>query len=559
MIKYQIQANNLMKYKKMYNNHKEKNYKNIADNKYDIEVECFSIENFEENEEEIDYDACDIISHIEDFKYIEKEKFIQYNKNLKNIELIHKKDDDIIIIKNWLLDCNYNNYNVSINYNKENIYDFIEDVPFPDLIFNFYNHYANLVNSGQKKEKALLESETYLHIVLFNLSHNWKGNSYDDKSLEFLKQIISECYSNPSLFMTKFFVKNKLMNKQLMDLICKLQIPLIKTKELEFFFNNAKHTIEKKEIAENLLLLQKANVISLTDILFIIGKNFQKKSQSYLVKLIDEAIIKLGFPYIYNKKFIENLPLKYVLGFFIRTKNDITYNQENLILLLKIISSEMSNYVAMSKSLIKEIIQDLSNESLNTAYDSFNNDVNSNMLKIIKKELENRIIFKIKTDSSFNGSLQKRGFLYNFINRKYINRKIITVEKTEEESIINYSLDKIRFFSKSTNLNKRVTNQLQEMLSIYDKNIEIFNFEQRIVIDKVLELFSSNLNSTVLFNSLSEKESIESVESLIYAQSSDILKKLNEIINKYKQENKTLELNNINIRGNTINSLMNDL
>ena len=202
---------------------------------------------------------------------------------------------------------------------------------------------------------------------------------------------------------------------------------------------------------------------------------------------------------------------------------------------------EMSKNVKIINSLKEDIEQLIGNNS------SLNNDNNNTLIK----EKYNKI------KSQIQKFMNKKKFIYNFIDNERLNKKNIRIIGNEEEENEKLLEDKNNYESVIENINKMqnkiitISNNLDKKLStlnILEKNENLLEEIQKNDIDK---------NDNNIFNNINKVQISSSILNLKAQQYNDETKALeetNKLIEQIKRDTNEMKLIS-NSQGSTINNL----
>lgn len=202
---------------------------------------------------------------------------------------------------------------------------------------------------------------------------------------------------------------------------------------------------------------------------------------------------------------------------------------------------EMSKNVKIINSLKEDIEQLIGNNS------SLNNDNNNTLIK----EKYNKI------KSQIQKFMNKKKFIYNFIDNERLNKKNIRIIGNEEEENEKLLEDKNNYESVIENINKMqnkiitISNNLDKKLSslnILEKNENLLEEIQKNDIDK---------NDNNIFNNINKVQissSILNLKAQQYNEETKALEETNKLIEQIKRDTNEMKLIS-NSQGNTINNL----
>ena len=202
---------------------------------------------------------------------------------------------------------------------------------------------------------------------------------------------------------------------------------------------------------------------------------------------------------------------------------------------------EMSKNVKIINSLKEDIEQLIGNNS------SLNNDNNNTLIK----EKYNKI------KSQIQKFMNKKKFIYNFIDNERLNKKNIRIIGNEEEENEKLLEDKNNYESVIENINKMqnkiitISNNLDKKLSslnILEKNENLLEEIQKNDIDK---------NDNNIFNNINKVQissSILHLKAQQYNEETKALEETNKLIEQIKRDTNEMKLIS-NSQGNTINNL----
>ena len=202
---------------------------------------------------------------------------------------------------------------------------------------------------------------------------------------------------------------------------------------------------------------------------------------------------------------------------------------------------EMSKNVKIINSLKEDIEQLIANNS------SLNNDNNNTLIK----EKYNKI------KSQIQKFMNKKKFIYNFIDNERLNKKNIRIIGNEEEENEKLLEDKNNYESVIENINKMqnriitISNNLDKKLStlnILEKNENLLEEIQKNDIDK---------NDNNIFNNINKVQissSILNLKAQQYNEETKALEETNKLIEQIKRDTNEMKLIS-NSQGNTINNL----
>ena len=202
---------------------------------------------------------------------------------------------------------------------------------------------------------------------------------------------------------------------------------------------------------------------------------------------------------------------------------------------------EMSKNVKIINSLKEDIEQLIGNNS------SLNNDNNNTLIK----EKYNKI------KSQIQKFMNKKKFIYNFIDNERLNKKNIRIIGNEEEENEKLLEDKNNYESVIENINKMqnkiitISNNLDKKLStlnILEKNENLLEEIQKNDIDK---------NDNNIFNNINKVQissSILNLKAQQYNEETKALEETNKLIEQIKRDTNEMKLIS-NSQGSTINNL----
>ena len=202
---------------------------------------------------------------------------------------------------------------------------------------------------------------------------------------------------------------------------------------------------------------------------------------------------------------------------------------------------EMSKNVKIINSLKEDIEQLIGNNS------SLNNDNNNTLIK----EKYNKI------KSQIQKFMNKKKFIYNFIDNERLNKKNIRIIGNEEEENEKLLEDKNNYESVIENINKMqnkiitISNNLDKKLStlnILEKNENLLEEIQKNDIDK---------NDNNIFNNINKVQissSILHLKAQQYNEETKALEETNKLIEQIKRDTNEMKLIS-NSQGSTINNL----
>ena len=202
---------------------------------------------------------------------------------------------------------------------------------------------------------------------------------------------------------------------------------------------------------------------------------------------------------------------------------------------------EMSKNVKIINSLKEDIEQLIGNNS------SLNNDNNNTLIK----EKYNKI------KSQIQKFMNKKKFIYNFIDNERLSKKNIRIIGNEEEENEKLLEDKNNYESVIENIKKMqnkiitISNNLDKKLSslnILEKNENLFEEIQKNDIDK---------NDNNIFNNINKVQissSILNLKAQQYNEETKALEETNKLIEQIKRDTNEMKLIS-NSQGNTINNL----
>ena len=202
---------------------------------------------------------------------------------------------------------------------------------------------------------------------------------------------------------------------------------------------------------------------------------------------------------------------------------------------------EMSKNVKIINSLKEDIEQLIGNNS------SLNNDNNNTLIK----EKYNKIKTQIQK------FMNKKKFIYNFIDNERLNKKNIRIIGNEEEENEKLLEDKNNYESVIENINKMqnriitISNNLDKKLStlnILEKNENLLEEIQKNDIDK---------NDNNIFNNINKVQissSILNLKAQQYNEETKALEETNKLIEQIKRDTNEMKLIS-NSQGNAINNL----
>ena len=202
---------------------------------------------------------------------------------------------------------------------------------------------------------------------------------------------------------------------------------------------------------------------------------------------------------------------------------------------------EMSKNVKIIISLKEDIEQLISNIS------SLNND---NNISLIKEKYN-----KIKTQ--IQKFMNKKKFIYNFIDNERLNKKNIRIIRNEEEENEKLLEDKNNYESVIENINK-MQNRIITISNNLDKKLSTLNILEKS--ENLLEEIQKNdidKNDNNIFNNINNiqiSSSILNLKAQQYNEETKALEETNKLIEQIKRDTNEMKLIS-NSQGNTINNL----
>jgi len=202
---------------------------------------------------------------------------------------------------------------------------------------------------------------------------------------------------------------------------------------------------------------------------------------------------------------------------------------------------EMSKNVKIINSLKEDIEQLIGNNS------SLNNDNNNTLIK----EKYNKI------KSQIQKFMNKKKFIYNFIDNERLNKKNIRIIGNEEEENEKLLEDKNNYESVIENINK-MQNKIITISNNLDKKLSTLNILEKK--ENLLEEIQKNdidKNDNNIFNNINKVQISSSILNLKAQQYNDETKALeetNKLIEQIKRDTNEMKLIS-NSQGSTINNL----
>ena len=202
---------------------------------------------------------------------------------------------------------------------------------------------------------------------------------------------------------------------------------------------------------------------------------------------------------------------------------------------------EMSKNVKIINSLKEDIEQLIGNNS------SLNNDNNNTLIK----EKYNKI------KSQIQKFMNKKKFIYNFIDNERLNKKNIRIIGNEEEENEKLLEDKNNYESVIENINK-MQNRIITISNNLDKKLSTLNILEKS--ENLLEEIQKNdidKNDNNIFNNINNiqiSSSILNLKAQQYNEETKALEETNKLIEQIKRDTNEMKLIS-NSQGNTINNL----
>ena len=202
---------------------------------------------------------------------------------------------------------------------------------------------------------------------------------------------------------------------------------------------------------------------------------------------------------------------------------------------------EMSKNVKIINSLKEDIEQLIGNNS------SLNND---NNISLIKEKYN-----KIK--SQIQKFMNKKKFIYNFIDNERLNKKNIRIIGNEEEENEKLLEDKNNYESVIENINK-MQNKIITISNNLDKKLSTLNILEKK--ENLLEEIQKNdidKNDNNIFNNINKVQissSILNLKAQQYNEETKALEETNKLIEQIKRDTNEMKLIS-NSQGSTINNL----
>ena len=202
---------------------------------------------------------------------------------------------------------------------------------------------------------------------------------------------------------------------------------------------------------------------------------------------------------------------------------------------------EMSKNVKIINSLKEDIEQLIGNNS------SLNNDNNNTLIK----EKYNKI------KSQIQKFMNKKKFIYNFIDNERLNKKNIRIIRNEEEENEKLLEDKNNYESVIENINK-MQNKIITISNNLDKKLSTLNILEKK--ENLLEEIQKNdidKNDNNIFNNINKVQissSILNLKAQQYNEETKALEETNKLIEQIKRDTNEMKLIS-NSQGSTINNL----
>ena len=202
---------------------------------------------------------------------------------------------------------------------------------------------------------------------------------------------------------------------------------------------------------------------------------------------------------------------------------------------------EMSKNVKIINSLKEDIEQLIGNNS------SLNNDNNNTLIK----EKYNKI------KSQIQKFMNKKKFIYNFIDNERLNKKNIRIIGNEEEENEKLLEDKNNYESVIENINK-MQNKIITISNNLDKKLSTLNILEKK--ENLLEEIQKNdidKNDNNIFNNINKVQissSILNLKAQQYNEETKALEETNKLIEQIKRDTNEMKLIS-NSQGSTINNL----
>ena len=202
---------------------------------------------------------------------------------------------------------------------------------------------------------------------------------------------------------------------------------------------------------------------------------------------------------------------------------------------------EMSKNVKIINSLKEDIEQLIGNNS------SLNNDNNNTLIK----EKYNKI------KSQIQKFMNKKKFIYNFIDNERLNKKNIRIIENEEEENEELLEDKNNYESVIENINK-MQNKIITISNNLDKKLSTLNILEKK--ENLLEEIQKNdidKNDNNIFNNINKVQissSILNLKAQQYNEETKALEETNKLIEQIKRDTNEMKLIS-NSQGSTINNL----
>ena len=204
---------------------------------------------------------------------------------------------------------------------------------------------------------------------------------------------------------------------------------------------------------------------------------------------------------------------------------------------------EMSKNVKIINSLKEDIEQLIGNNS------SLNNDNNNTLIK----EKYNKI------KSQIQKFMNKKKFIYNFIDNEKLSKKNISNNKNFEDENENLLEENNKFESANENINKmkkeitNIANNLEKKLS----ELKILEKTGELIEEIEKNDINSNNNTLLNQNQYQIKSSILNLKAQIYDEETKELEKTNRIINEIKKGTNEMKIIS-DSQGHTISNLLDE-